>query len=53
LYDPHISPHGVGVKYPNYETNEQCILRAPAITLSDHKAVYDAKRGRPKRGEEG
>jgi len=34
---------------PRYETNEQHILRAPAITLSDHTAVYDAKCGRPQR----
>ena len=30
--------------------HEQCILRAPAIALSDHRAVYDAKCGRPPRG---
>src|SRR6218665_1398256 len=41
-YEPHISPHGREVKCPDDETNEQCILRAPAITLSDHRAVYDA-----------
>jgi len=28
----------------------QRILTAPAITLSDHRAVYDAKCGRPQRG---
>jgi len=26
-------------------------LRAPAITLSDPRAVYDAKCGRPQKGE--
>jgi len=33
--------------------NEQCILTAPAIMLSDHRAVYDAKCGCPQRGAEG
>src|SRR6218665_2227520 len=42
-----INPPGVGVKCPYEEINEQRILRAPAITLSDHRAVYDAKCGRP------
>ena len=37
---------GVGVKCLDDEINEQRILRAPAITLSDHRAVYDAKCGR-------
>jgi len=32
---------------PDDEVNEQRILKAPAITLSDHRAVYDAKCGRP------
>ena len=42
----------LGVKFPDDETNEQRILRAPAIiTQSDHLAVYDAKCGRPQRGE--
>src|SRR6218665_1585496 len=41
----HTSPHRVGVKCPDDETNEQRILRATAITLSDHRAVYDAKCG--------
>jgi len=45
LHDPHISPHGVRVKC----SNEQRILRAPAITLSVHRVVYDAKCGRPQR----
>src|SRR6218665_3119635 len=36
-----------------YEINEQHILRAPAITLSDHRAVYDAKCGRTQGGERG
>ena len=40
----------VGVKCPDDETNEQHILRAPAITPSDHRAVYEAKCGRPHRG---
>ena len=31
-----INPHGVGVKCPDDEINEQRILTAPAITLSDH-----------------
>ena len=49
----HISTHvGLGVKCPD-DNNEQRILTAPAITLSDHRAVYDAKCGRPERGEEG
>src|SRR6218665_1824995 len=51
LHDPHISPHGVGVECSDDETNEQRILRAPAITLADHTAVYDAKCGRPQKGE--
>ena len=34
------------VKCPD-DINEQRILTAPAITLSDHRAVYDAKSGRP------
>ena len=48
----HISTHmdGVGVKCLDDEINEQRILTAPAITLSDHRAVYDAKCGRPQRG---
>src|SRR6218665_1688762 len=50
LHDPLISPHGVGVKCPDDETNEQRILRASAITLSDHRAVYDAKCRRSQRG---
>ena len=37
------------VKCPDDEINEQRILSAPAITLSDHRAVYDAKCGRPQR----
>src|SRR6218665_1259158 len=41
------NPHGVGVKCPDDEINEQRILTAPAITLSDHRTVYDAKCGRP------
>jgi len=49
LHDPHINPHGVGVKFPD-DINEQRILTAPAITLLDHRAVYDAKCGRPQRG---
>src|SRR6218665_4030214 len=51
LHDPHINPPGVGVKCPDDEINEQRPLRAPAITLSGHRAVYDAKCGRPQRGE--
>src|SRR6218665_2369815 len=51
LHDPHINPPGVGVKCPDDEINEQRTLRAPAITLSDHRAVYDAKCGRPQREE--
>ena len=35
---------------PDDEINEQRILTATAITLSDHRAVYDAKCGRPQRG---
>src|SRR6218665_2333293 len=50
LHDPLISPHGVGVKCPDDETNEQRILRALAITLSDHRTVYDAKCRRSQRG---
>ena len=50
IHDPHISPHGVGVKCPDDDINKQHILRAPAITLSGHRAVYDAKCGRPQRG---
>jgi len=46
----HTSPHRVGVKCPDDETNEQRVLRASAVTLSDHRAVYDAKCGRPQRG---
>ena len=42
-------PHGVGVKCPD-DINEHRILTAPATTLSDHRAVYDAKCGRPQRG---
>jgi len=39
----HISTHmGVGVKCPDDEFNEQRILTTPDITLSDHRAVYDA-----------
>src|SRR6218665_1133624 len=30
--------------------HEQCILRAPAMELSDQRVVYDAKGGRPPRG---
>ena len=52
MHDPHISPHGVGVKCLDDETNEQRILRAPAITLSDLRAVYDAKCGHPQRGDD-
>src|SRR6218665_4069943 len=33
------------------DINEQRILTAPAIMLSDHRAVYDAKCGRRQRGE--
>ena len=44
--------HGVGVKCPD-DINEQRSLTAPAITLSDHRAVYDAKCGRPQREGEG
>jgi len=44
---PTISPPGVGVKCGDDETNEQRILRAPAIALADHRAVYDAKCGHP------
>ena len=44
---PTISPPGVGVKCDDDETNEQRILRAPAIALADHRAVYDAKCGHP------
>jgi len=40
----HISSHGV--KCPDDLTNEQSIFRA----LSDHRAVCDAKCGRPQRG---
>jgi len=47
LHDPHISPPEVGVKFRDDEINEQRILRAPAIAPSDHRAVYDAKCGRP------
>src|SRR6218665_2501357 len=44
-------PPGVGVKCPDDEINEQRTLKAPAITLSDHRAVYDAKcRGPQRRG---
>ena len=49
LHDPHINPHGVRVKCPD-DVNEQRILTAPAIMLSDHRAVYDAKCGRPQSG---
>ena len=48
-----INPPGVGVKCPDDEINEQRTLRAPAITLADHRAVYDAKCGRPQRGRRG
>src|SRR6218665_2518562 len=44
---PHISPPEVGVKCPDDEISEQHILRAPAITFSDHRAVHYAKCGRP------
>jgi len=44
-----MNSQGVEVKCPEDETNEQRILRAPAITLSDHRAMYDAKCGRPQR----
>ena len=37
----------VGVKCLDDEINEWRILRASAITLSDYRAVYDAKCGRP------
>src|SRR6218665_734674 len=40
---------GIRVKCPD-DINERRILTAPAITLSDHRAVYDAKCGRPQRG---
>ena len=40
---------GRSKKCPDDEINEQRILTAPAITLSDHRAVYDAKCGRPQR----
>ena len=49
MHDPHINPHQVGVKCPD-DINEQGILTAPAITLSDHRAVYDAKYERPQGG---
>ena len=48
LHDPHINPPGVGVKCPDDEINEQRTLRV--ITLSDHRAVYDDKCGRPQKG---
>src|SRR6218665_305504 len=41
---------GRSKKCPDDEINEQRILTAPAITLSDHRAVYDAKCGHPQRG---
>ena len=46
-------PYGVGVKCPDDEVNEQRILTAPAIMLSDHRTVYDAKCGHPQWGEGG
>ena len=45
-----INQHGVGVKCPDDEINEQRSLTTPAITLSDHRTVYDAKCGRPQWG---
>ena len=42
----------VGVKC-NDDISEQRILTAPAITLSDNRAVYDAKCGRPQRADGG
>src|SRR6218665_3970056 len=45
-----INQHGVGVKCPDDEINEQSSLTTPAITLSDHRTVYDAKYGRPQWG---
>src|SRR6218665_3175308 len=32
------------------DINKHCILTAPAITLSDHRAVYDTKCRRPQGG---
>ena len=52
MHDPHINPHGVGVKCPD-DINEQRILTAPAITLLNQRAVYYAKCGRPQRGRVG
>jgi len=41
----------VGVKCPDDEINAQRTLRAPSITLSDHRAVNDAKCGRRQKGK--
>jgi len=40
------------VKCLDDDINEQCIFKASAIKLFDHRAVYDTKCGRPQ-GEVG